>query len=132
MTPSTDGAPPGLVPGGASALKRGLTVPYAPRTVHRHPGETPLAAALYLVSRSNAAHVPQANGVRAMIINADDGDTEAEIKTAAASKLSGVDASHRDAYFDTVVAISDLVAGPLKDEGDAYIITGQGNVQKVG
>lgn len=91
-----------------------------------------MAAALYLVSRSNAAHVPTANGVRAVLINADDESTEAEIKTLAASKLSGVDPAHRDNYFDTVVGVSDLVAGPLKDEGDCYIITGQGNIQKVG
>lgn len=103
-----------------------------PGPVHAIPGETPLAAALYLVTRSNAAHVPQANGVRAMIINADDGGTEAEIKAAAAALVPGVDPSHRANYFDSAVLISDLVAGPLKDDGDAYIVTGQGNVQKIG
>ena len=103
-----------------------------PGPVHAIPGETPLAAALYLVTRSNAAHVPQANGVRAMIINADDGSTEAQIKTAAATLVPGVDPAHRANYFDSAVAISDLVAGPLKDDGDAYIITGQGNVRKIG
>lgn len=103
-----------------------------PGPVHAIPGETPLAAALYLVTRSNAAHVPQANGVRAMIINADDGSTEAQIKTAAATLVPGVDPAHRANYFDSAVAISDLVAGPLKYLNDAYIITGQGNVQKIG
>lgn len=90
-----------------------------------------MAAALYLVSRSNGAHIPTANGVRVVLINADDGDSTAEIKLAAASKVAGLNPDLRANYFDTVIAVSDLEEGPLKDEGDAYVITGAGNVQKL-
>jgi len=137
MTPSCDEAPSGSA-GRGFDLKRGAPVPYGLRTVIASPGETPLAAALYLVTRSHAAHTPLVNGVRAVIINADDADTDAEIKAAAADAVTAnmtggsVSTSIRDNYFDTVTEISDLVAGPLKDAGDAYIVAGNGDVRKVG
>lgn len=119
-------------------MKRGSPVPYGDRTFTASPGENPLAEALYLVSRSNAAHTPLVNGVRAVLINADDAQTDAQIKAAAGTALSNVatgtdvDSSVRESYFDTVTKVSDLSAGPLKDNLDAYVFTPGGPVKTEG
>lgn len=86
-----------------------------------------MAEALYLVTKSDADHNQTVNGIRAVLINCDDGQTDTQIKAAAMTAASGsytgadVDSSFRDAYFDTVVKVSDLTSGPLKDNLDAYV-----------
>lgn len=85
-----------------------------------------MAAALYLVSKSDGNHNFTINGVRAVLINADDALSNDAIKAKAVAACTGsytgpdVNSSFRDSYFDVVVKVSDLAAGPLKDDGDAY------------
>lgn len=95
-----------------------------------------MAEALYLVTKSDADHNATVNGIRAVLINCDDGQTDSQIKAAAlnaAASFTGseVDSSFRDNYFDTVLKVSDLSAGPLKDNLDAYVFVAGGVPKKV-
>ncbi len=85
-----------------------------------------MAAALFLVTKSDANHNQTINGIRAVLINADGADSVTVVKAAAVAACTrsytgaDVDSSFRTDYFDAAVLVSDLVAGPLKDAGDAY------------
>lgn len=85
-----------------------------------------MAEALFLVTRTAQGVNDDRNQVREVIINNDDGDTDAQIIAAAIAALnaaqpveSGAEAVYPAGYFDTVNEISDLVtAGVLRTDGD--------------
>lgn len=86
-----------------------------------------MAEALYLLTKSPAAGGTQTiNGIRTVLINADDAQTDAQIKALAVARLNAhfdpgpAMTPYNGAYFDTVTKVSDLTAGPLKDNGDLY------------
>lgn len=88
-----------------------------------------MAEALYLVSKTPRGGEHVVNGVRTVLINADDAGSTAVICAAASTAAnSAVNYSatgippFADDYFDTATKVSDLTAGPLKDAGDAYVI----------
>lgn len=89
-----------------------------------------MAAGLFLVTRNDQlGGKGLLNGVRAVVVNNDDAETNAQHIAAAVAKCNAAfpkdsaasDDPYPADYFDTVVEISDLVAGPLKDDGDAYV-----------
>lgn len=88
-----------------------------------------MADAIFLVTKSNANLHQIVNGTRAVLINADDAAGNPAIIAAAVAAATrsftgaSVPSSMRDSYFDTVLNITDLVAGPLKDVGDCFIFT---------
>lgn len=96
-----------------------------------------MAEALYLVSRSQSVGLRTVNGVQAVVINKDDGQTDAQIIADAVAQTNAAFAgtnstSPYDAdYFDTVTKISDLSTGPLKDNKDAYVFRDGGGPVKV-
>lgn len=88
-----------------------------------------MAAAIFLVTVDHPEKPVRAltDGVSAVLINHDDGDTDAQIIAAAATQCRA--AGHHDipdvGYFATVQQVDDLVAGPLKDAEDAMIFGGR-------
>lgn len=90
-----------------------------------------MAEALYLVTKDELGGAETfIDGVRAVVINKDDGQTDAQIiadAVSAANSANGTDAFY-PAYFTTVTKISDLSAGPLKDNKDAYVLLPGGPV----
>ena len=80
-----------------------------------------MAEGLYLVQRTGAVDANDIDGVRNVVMNNDDGDTDADIITAAIAALNtaaGV-SKFPAGYFDTVNEISDLVtAGDLRTDQD--------------
>lgn len=89
-----------------------------------------MAEALYIVSKDNLGGAESfVNGLRAVIVNKDDGQTDTQIKTSAASQASTLmGVTLPTGYFTTVTKISDLTSGPLKDNLDAYLIYPDGVV----
>lgn len=91
-----------------------------------------MAEALYLVTKDNfGAAESFINGVRAVVINKDDGQTDAQIiadAVAAANSANGVSV-FPTGYFTTVTKVSDLSSGPLKDNKDAYVLMPEGVVK---
>ena len=88
-----------------------------------------MAEGLFLVRRTTQGVNDDRNKVREVLINEDDGQTNAQIIQAtidalnAATPTTGGFSSgekvYPDGYFDTVVDIDDLVtAGPLRTDGD--------------
>ncbi len=85
-----------------------------------------MAEALYLVERTDSPVSDDRDGVRAVLINEDDAQTDAQIITATIAALNAAlpvdaqaDAKFPAGYFDTVSEVSDLVtAGPLRTDGD--------------
>lgn len=88
-----------------------------------------MAEALFLVSKTPRGGEHVVNGVRTVLINADDGGSTAVICAAASDaanaavdySATGIPPFAAD-YFDTATNVTDLTAGPLKDDGDAYVI----------
>lgn len=83
-----------------------------------------MAKALWLCTKSllGGAEV-LINGVVAVVINKDSGQTALQVKTDAALACTESNGYKYPAtYFDTVTQIDDLTNGPLKDDEDAYII----------
>jgi hypothetical protein len=86
-----------------------------------------MAEALYLCTKSQlGGGETLINGCTAVIINEDDGETDAAIladAAEAASDAMGLDADSLlpATYFDTATKISDLSSGPLKDDHDSYV-----------
>lgn len=88
-----------------------------------------MAEGLFLVRRTSQAVNDDRNRVREVLINEDDGQTDAQIIAATIAALntatptgdgfsSGEDV-YPAGYFDTVVDIDDLVtSGPLRSDGD--------------
>lgn len=89
-----------------------------------------MAKALYLVTKANVSGKHVVNGVRSVLINADDAAGAAVVQAAAVAACNAAHPSstgnpaYPDGYFDTSVLVSDLTAGPLKDAGDAYVFIG--------
>lgn len=82
-----------------------------------------MAEAIYLVTRTSQGVSDDRNRVREVIINADDGSTDAEIIADAVAALnaaqpveSGAEAIYPAGYFDTVVALTTAVT--LGADGD--------------
>lgn len=71
-----------------------------------------MAAALYLVSKTHAEKPVEnlVNGLQAIIINADNGHTSAEIIAEAEVVVKAAGHAIRSGYFDTVTALSTLDA----------------------
>lgn len=91
-----------------------------------------MAEALFIVSKTPAGGEHVVNDVRAVLINKDDGQTDAQIIADAVAQLNanaasatGIDPFPAD-YLDTVLNVSDLAAGALKDNKDMVIITSAG------
>ena len=85
-----------------------------------------MAEALFLVTRTQQGVSEDRNQVREMIINDDDGTSDADVITAAIAALNAalpVETDAADAYpagyFDTVNELSDLTtSGDLRTDGD--------------
>lgn len=86
-----------------------------------------MAEAIYLVTKNNISGKHVVNGVRAVLINADDAAAAGVVQAAAVAACNAAHPTQTGTpafpagYFDTSVIISDLAAGPMKDAGDAYI-----------
>lgn len=100
-----------------------------------------MAAALYLVSKSASNKAQTVNDIHAVLIAGTDADTDAEVIAAAIGQANAMTWDGNgpalapigdDGYFDTVLDITDLAAGPLKDAGDAFIFTPAGPVKVEG
>ena len=86
-----------------------------------------MAEAIYLITKtedSGTTGQSFINNVCAMVMNSDDGNTDDQIRAQAVTQAVAAGHPLPSNYFDTgdVTLISDLVAGPLKDDGDAYIM----------
>lgn len=96
-----------------------------------------MAEGIFLVTKSNANHNQTVNGILAVLINADDAaGTPAIIAAAVAAAErsyvgSSVNSSFRTGYFDSVLNVADLLAGPLKDAGDAFVFAANTVPRKV-
>lgn len=86
-----------------------------------------MAEALFLVERTVPENMNDRDGIRAVIINNDDGDTDAQVIAAAIAAVNAALPADADVpddklpagYFDTVNEISDLVtAGSLRTDQD--------------
>lgn len=92
-----------------------------------------MADTLYLVTRAAGDEgKTMINGVFAVVINKDSGDTTAQKIAAAVAQCNAAAGAvegpsvYPATYFDTVTAISDLGAGPLADINDCYVFGGIG------
>lgn len=96
-----------------------------------------MADTIFLVSKSDANHNATVNGILAVLINADSAAGAPAVIAAAVAAASrsytgsGVNSSFRANYFDTVLDIADLEAGPLKDVGDAFVFAANTVPRKV-
>jgi hypothetical protein len=70
------------------------------------------------------------NGVTAVLINADDGQTEAATIAEAIDQCRAAGHQLYDGYFTSGVIVSDLSAGPVAVDLDCYVFTHQ-NVEMV-
>ena len=84
-----------------------------------------MAEALFLVRRTTQGVNNDRNLVREVIINSDDGGTDADVIAEAISGLNaqnpveaGAEAVYPADYFDTVEDIGDLTSGPLATDED--------------
>ena len=84
-----------------------------------------MAEGLWLVTKKIHGGDTLVDGVYAMLINDDDGTSEANVLLNAIAQFNGeTGASVLPAgYFDAAVLISDLTAGALKDDNDFYVFT---------
>jgi hypothetical protein len=84
-----------------------------------------MAEALWLVTRTiQPGDNGVRNGVHAVVINNDDGDTAAVTISDTVARLNaqfGADA-YPAGYFDSAVIISNLTTGPLQDDQDCYVV----------
>lgn len=84
-----------------------------------------MAEALFLVERTASVNNDR-DGIRAVVINNDDGDSDAEIITAAIAAVNAALPADADVpddklpagYFDTVTQVDDLTSGPLATDQD--------------
>jgi len=83
-----------------------------------------MAEALYLVTKANAQHGGETiiNGIHAVLINSDDGGTDAQIIAEAEAQVVAGGHPIPSGYFDTVAAVGDLTSGPLPTDEDTLII----------
>lgn len=82
-----------------------------------------MAEALYLVTKdSDSPQQPFINGIHAVLINKDDGQTDAQIIASAVAQCVAGGHTLTGGYFDTVTAVGDLTSGPLPTDVDAMII----------
>lgn len=78
-----------------------------------------MAEGLYLVERTGIQDMNDVDAIRAVLINNDDGDTDAEIITAAELAVNTAGGNLPAGYFDTVNLVSDLVTtGDLRTAQD--------------
>lgn len=90
-----------------------------------------MAESVVLVTRAASAGEQLVNGVRAVLINSDDGGTDAQKiieAVAACNRAFPKDAAGSDpfpaGYFDTVLEVGDLTSGPIPDDTDAIVFAG--------
>lgn len=103
-----------------------------------------MAEAIYLVTKSESNKNPTINGIRAVVINADDAAAASVVIAAAVTQANKATYTAGTAnanqmppigqsgYFDTVLNITDLTAGPLKDANDAFVFGLNGAVKVEG
>ena len=78
-----------------------------------------MAEALYLVERTGIIDMNDLDAIRAVLINHDDGDTAAQIITAAEAAVNTAGGNLPAGYFDTTNKVSDLVTtGDLRTTED--------------
>lgn len=81
-----------------------------------------MAQQIYLISKDNPEDLDQlVDGVHAMVLNADDGDSDTVKKTEAATVCRAQGVQVEDDYFDTVRLLGPPTAGVFEDNGDAII-----------
>lgn len=85
-----------------------------------------MAEALYLVTRSQSVGLRTVNGVQAVLINKDSGQTNPQIIASAVEQCNDCFAGTNTtspfdaAYFDTVTLIT-VASGAMNDDEDAFI-----------
>jgi hypothetical protein len=87
-----------------------------------------MAAGLFLVERTDQGDNSDRNGVRAIIVNDDDAQTDAQIIATAIATMnttqaveSGAEDQYPAGYFQTVVQVGATPAGPLATDGDLLV-----------
>lgn len=94
-----------------------------------------MAKALYLCTHRLNPGDGAINGLAALVINKDDGQTTLQIQTSASAQASahyGTAGLYPVAYFDTVTKISDLTSDALKDNLDTFLFLPEGAVKVEG
>lgn len=88
-----------------------------------------MAEALYLLLRDLATGEKRVNGAHAVLINKDDGQTDAQIRASAIAQANAAGFALPLTYFDTVtpLKVSDLTSGSLKDNLDCYVFSVAGS-----
>ena len=81
-----------------------------------------MAEALYLVTKAPSAGRTLVNNVHAVLINKDDGQTDAQIIADAVAQCVAGGHPLPTGYFDVVSKVSDLAAGALKDNKDCLVV----------
>jgi hypothetical protein len=93
-----------------------------------------MAKNLYILTKDDALGVGTVDGVRCVLITLDGSFSDADIRSAAISQCNARAgrAVYPNGYFDasTPLQVSNFGSGPLKNDGDAYVIHGRG-VDKV-
>lgn len=84
-----------------------------------------MAEALYLLFRDPTPGEQRVDGAFAVLINKDDGQTDAQIRASAVAQMVAAGFQVETDYFDQVtpLKVSDLSSGALKDNLDAYIFS---------
>lgn len=88
-----------------------------------------MAEALYLLFRDPTPGELRVDGVHAVLINKDDGQTDAQIRASAVAQAQAAGFAVAADYFDNVtpLKVSDLSSGALKDNLDAYVFACNGS-----
>ena len=88
-----------------------------------------MAEALWLVTRNDNLGRHDRDGIKNVLINSDDGKTAAvvmqdavDLVNAQLPPTSGEADKLPVGYFDTAEEVGDLVAGPIRTDGDGYIM----------
>lgn len=85
-----------------------------------------MVEAVWLVTRENDPGDSHRDGIKAVVINADDASTVAQVIADAVGMVNGLFPSDDGdklpaGYFDAAVEIGDLTAGPIRTDLDGYV-----------
>lgn len=86
-----------------------------------------MAEKLFLVTKAHPEYTANTlvDNITGILINADDGHSDAEVIAHAVAKCVAAHHPVRTGYFDTVAAIADLSAGILGADLSAVLICGR-------